>query len=160
MPRDLPEIKRLCWNYRDDLVSLGGDVGRAARKMFTQDAWQTMLDSLPELHARPRGAILMAERNDQAVGCGMIHPLNAYDAEIKRVYVAPEARGEGLGRYLTCALTDQARADGYKRILMDTTKASIVAANLYKQLGFQSRGPYTEMPAETHGLMLFFELEL
>lgn len=160
LPRDWVAIEKLCWDYREDLIALEGDVGQAARRMFTKAAWQKMLDSLPELHARPRGSILLTECDGKTVGCGMIHPLNSKEAEIKRVYVAPQARGTGLGEALTRELIQQARDDGFQRILLDTTKASLPAARLYEKLGFTSRGPYTQIASETKDVLIFFELTL
>ena len=159
-PRDRAAVEKLCWDYREDLLALEGDVGQVARMLFTRAAWQKMLDSLPDLHARPRGSVLLAEWDGEAVGCGMIHPLSSHDAEIKRVYVAPKARGTGLGEALTRELIQQSRDDGFQRILLDTTKASVPAARLYEKLGFTSRGPYTQMATETKDILIFFELTL
>ena len=160
LPQDKATIDKLCWDYRDALLELEGVYGRAVEQTFPPDVWQSMLDSLPRLHSRPKGAILLAERSGEAVGCGMIHPLSVDDAEIKRVYVATGARGLGLGEMLTRALVEQARTNGYQRILMDTTKSQTAAARLYEKVGFKERGSYAAVPATLEGLLLFFELEL
>ena len=160
LPRDLPDIERLCWAYRETLLGLGPDVARAVEHHYDPDSYAQLMKDLPVKHARPKGCILLAENDEALVGCGMIQPLNDADAEIKRVYIAPSAQGKGAGEALTRALIDQTREDGYERILLDTTKTSTPARKLYEKLGFSQRGPYAEMPEDIAVLMVFYELGL
>lgn len=159
-PRDLPVIQDLCREYREALLDLGGEVKRAVETLYHTDAWDSLMESLPAKHARPKGSILLVEINGTPVGCGMIQALNADDAELKRVFVQKTAQGCGAGEKLSRALIDQARADGFKRILLDTTKASKPARRLYEKIGFKERGPYAEMPEFVLPLMVFYELTL
>ena len=135
-----------------NLLALEGDAGRAAQAVFTEPFWQAMIDSLPAVHARPNGVILLAENDGHAVGCGMLHPLSDRDAEIKRLFIAPEARGTGTGKRLTCALITHARQHGYARVMLDTTNGHVTAAGLYSSLGFTRRGPAVQIEADTRGL--------
>ena len=50
------------------------------------------------------GAFFVAYLDDEAVGCGAVRRLNGTTAELKRTYVAPSARGRGIGRRLVEAL--------------------------------------------------------
>lgn len=160
LPRDWPAIERMCWDYRDYLCALPGEVGAVARSEFNEQNWRDMLNTLSGLHSRPRGAVLLAELDGHPVGCGMVHPLSSQDAEFKRVYVAQSARGTGLGRALTQELIDRARKDGYSRVLLDTTIESRAAARLYEKMGFQARGPYADLPETLEKVLLFYELYL
>jgi ribosomal protein S18 acetylase RimI-like enzyme len=160
LPRDLPQIERLCWAYRETLLGLGPDVARAVQHHYDPDSYAQLMKDLPVKHARPKGSILLADAGGTLVGCGMIQPLSDADAEIKRVYIDPLAQGKGVGESLTRALIEQARQDGYDRILLDTTRTSIPARKLYEKLGFSERGPYAEMPEDIAVLMAFYELVL
>jgi GNAT superfamily N-acetyltransferase len=160
MPRDLPTIQNLCTEYREELLGLGGEIKRAVETLYHAEAWDSLLAGLPEKHARPKGSILLIETEGMPFGCGMIQALSDDDAEIKRVFIQPSAQGKGAGEALSQALIEQAQADGYRRILLDTTKASRGARALYEKLGFKSRGPYADLPDFVLPLMVFYELKL
>jgi GNAT superfamily N-acetyltransferase len=58
------------------------------------------------------------------------------DAEIKRMYVVPEARGRGLSRVVLAALEDDARAAGRSRMVLETGTAQPEAVALYESSGY------------------------
>lgn len=67
------------------------------------------------------------------------------DAEIKRMYVVPEARGRGLSRLVLAALEDDARAAGRTRMVLETGVRLPEAISLYVSSGYQpcaKFGPY------------------
>lgn len=160
LPRDMEALTRLCWDYRAALLALDPEIEAVIDRFYPKDSYGALIASLPEKHARPKGTILLVELEGAAVGCGMIQPLNDDDAEIKRVFVDPGAQGKRLGEALSTALIAQAKQDGYKRILLDTTRVSHPARRLYEKLGFASRGPYSKMPADVVDLFVFFEMDL
>lgn len=160
LSRDLAVIKGLCREYREALLELGGEVKRAVQTLYHPEGWDGLMESLPVKHARPKGSVLLVEIDANPVGCGMIQALSENDAEIKRGFIQKTAQGCGAGEKLSRALIDQARADGFKRILLDTTKASKPARRLYEKIGFKERGPYAEMPEFVLPLMVFYEFTL
>ncbi|MBW4708065.1 GNAT family N-acetyltransferase [Roseobacter sp. YSTF-M11] len=160
MPRDLPVVQELCWEYRDYLLNFSTEMNHLVEAFYPYDAYAALMADLPTRHARPQGIILLADLEGVAVGCGMYHPLTPSDAEIKRVFVRETARGTGAGFHLSRALIEQARADGYKRIFLDTNKDFVAARKLYEKLGFSNRGPYSELPPGTAALMAFYEITL
>ena len=72
----------------------------------------------------PVGAFLVAYELGLPVACGGLKRLDGQTAEIKRMYVLPEARGRGLGRSLLTALEEEARRLGYRSVRLDTGLAS------------------------------------
>lgn len=153
-------VRSLCWEYRDFLMA-NSDRDRALTETFyIEDRYRALLEGLETYHARPQGIVMLAEIDGQPVACGMSHPLDARTSEIKRVYVRPAARGAGVAAALCRALMDQARADGFDRVVLDTSKWLAGAQRLYDKLGFTRRGPYQPIPDEVVDDLVFFELAL
>ena len=67
-----------------------------------------------------RGAYLIAWRDGVPVGCGAVRRIDGDTAEIKRMYVAPGARGAGVGRGIVQALERHARELGVTRLVLET----------------------------------------
>lgn len=94
-----------------------------------------------------RGAFLVARRGGAPVGCGAVRMLDGETAELKRMYVAPAARGTGLGRRLVRALEAEARALGVRRLVLETGIRQHAAIALYRATGFQPIPLYGEYHA-------------
>lgn len=160
IPEHLEMVRRLCWDYRDFLLTLDPGSRRIVETFYPEDNYARIMDRLEVEHASPQGAIRLALKGGEPVGCGMFHTLEPGIAEIKRVYVTDEARGTGAGCAIMQDLIEQCRADGFERIRMDTGKPLIAATRLYLSLGFELRDPYYEVPEVADGHLLFFEMEL
>lgn len=87
--------------------------------------------------ARGRGTFLVMYRNGDPVGCGALRLIDATTAELKRMYVSPPARGQGLGRQLVNALEAEARALGVRRLVLETGIRQAAALALYRATGFE-----------------------
>ena len=90
----------------------------------------------------------------------MTQPLDRTCVEIKRVFVAPAARGKGVARNLCEGLIAQARQDGYDSIVLDTSEALHAAQALYTDLGFARSGPYQPVPDFILPHLYFYERAL
>ena len=65
------------------------------------------------------------------------------------MYVAPEARGHGIGRALLAALEGEARSLGYGSVRLETGRRQPEAISLYRSAGFEPiacYGPYVDDP--------------
>jgi len=77
----------------------------------------------------------------QAVGCGAVVLGDAY-GEIKRMYVNPASRGQGVARQLLQAMEAAAQGSGCRLLTLESGPFQPEALGLYAALGFERRGPY------------------
>jgi len=95
------------------------------------------------------GAFLVGWVDGEAVACGGIARYDDTTAEIRRMYVAPQARGRGLSRLVLSALEDEARALGYSFVRLETGHLQATAIGLYVSTGFgpiPRYGPFVNDP--------------
>jgi ribosomal protein S18 acetylase RimI-like enzyme len=105
------------------------------------------LAALPGEYAPPRGALLVAVDDGVALGCAGLRPLDwPHSAELKRLYVRPEARGHQVGSLLSQAAVSIARDADYQRVRLDTLPTMVVAQRLYEALGFREIDAYRYNP--------------
>lgn len=107
-------------------------------------------DPDPEAYAfrPPHGTFLVARSEGVALGCVSLKPLAPGIGEVKRLWVAPEGRGCGLGRRLMTSIEDKARTLGMNRLHLDTNSALHEAISLYCATGWIDIPPYTTFPAD------------
>jgi GNAT superfamily N-acetyltransferase len=92
--------------------------------------------------APPAGAFVVAWLGEQAVACGGLRRHDANVGELKRMYVAPSARGQGVSRVLLTELEARAGALGYGRLILETGVRQPEAMRLYETAGYESIEPY------------------
>ena len=113
---------------------------------------------LPGNYAPPSGRLLLAIEGKQIAGCIALRSSGDGDCEMKRLYVRPEFRGQGLGKKLVTTLLDAAREIGYQRMRLDTLPGAMdEAIALYRSFGFREIAPYYHNPVQG---ALFMELLL
>ena len=90
----------------------------------------------------PGGGFVVLREHGRAVAGGGIKRLDDRACEIKRMYVAPDSRGRGLGRTLLAALEELARYLGYALARLDTGDKQPGARRMYEHAGYASVPDY------------------
>ncbi len=96
----------------------------------------------PEEMGPPDGVFLVGYEDGRAVAIGGLRALDEGVCEIKRMYVAPEARSRGVGRALLAALEDAGRRIGYTRVRLDAGAAQDHSRGLFARTGYREIAPY------------------
>ncbi|WP_190233044.1 GNAT family N-acetyltransferase [Streptomyces avicenniae] len=122
-PPDDPELTALLTGAYAELVRRYGAEGRS--------------------HLHPRATCLVALLDGHAVACGAVQPTDtAGTGEIKRMYVAAEARRRGVARALLTELERVALGLGHTRLRLSTGEENAQAIALYTAAGFTRTEPY------------------
>lgn len=131
------DLDAAIWLFREYADGLPVDLG--------YQGFEAELASMPGPYAPPAGALLLA-RAEAPIGCVGLRALGPGVCEMKRLYVAPEGRGRGVGRALIQAVLAAARRAGYGELRLDTLPSMEEAQALYRRLGFETIAPYYETP--------------
>ena len=98
----------------------------------------------------PAGLFLLATLHGEPAGCGALKFRPGAGAEIKRMWVAPEARGLGLGRRLLTELEARAAARGVRTLRLETNRALTEAISLYRSAGYREVAAFNDEPYADH----------
>ncbi|MEM1385932.1 MAG: GNAT family N-acetyltransferase, partial [Pseudomonadota bacterium] len=104
----------------------------------------------------PLGSFVVARLGDMPVGCVGIKGNGGTLAEVKRMWIAPAARGLGLARRLMTTAEDAARDLGIETLRLDTNSALFEALGLYQSMGWTEIDRFNDDPYPD----LFFEKQL
>lgn len=97
--------------------------------------------SIDELRAANVTFVVARDLSGAAVGTGAVS-LNDGWAEVKRMWVVPAARGQGISKILLADLESRVRSAGIFLLRLETGVENHDALALYKRAGFEHRGPF------------------
>ena len=115
------------------------------------------LKHLEHKYGPPGGRLYLLREDGEAVGCIGLRRIDDESCELKRLYVRPAFRGRGLSRLLMDRILADARAIGYKTMLLDTLPFLQTALKLYKDYGFEEIERYNDSPMDSS---IYLRLEL
>ncbi|MCJ7827235.1 MAG: GNAT family N-acetyltransferase [Demequinaceae bacterium] len=128
--------------------------------------WAASWDELRERYGTLHGpsdmgadgviASLVGYIGDEAVGSVVVR-FSEFDgqapaAEIKRLYVVPERRGNGYSRVLMGAAEDTARRAGATRIIAETGNKQPEAVRLYERIAYSHISKYGPHKTDAHSI--------
>ncbi len=99
--------------------------------------------------APPGGTFVVGFEGEAPVCCGGLKRLPDGACEIKKMFVAPEARGRGVARALLGELERRARAAGYTIARLDTGPRQPRAQRMYERAGYAQTENYNANPVAT-----------
>lgn len=108
---------------------------------------------------QPHIHFFVARRAGEALGCAGVALTSGF-AEVKRMYVCPEARGQGIAEALMERLTQVAHQAGLHILKLETGDRQQAALRFYARVGFRDCGdfePYSSMPPENIATSVFME---
>lgn len=89
-------------------------------------------------YVKPGGVFrVITDARGSVIGCGGFRPAGAGAVELRKMYLARDLRGRGLGRRLLEDLIATARAAGHRRMVLDTASVLREAIALYQKRGFR-----------------------
>lgn len=102
------------------------------------------VDKLKEPHVH----FFLAKEEDMTFGCAALAEFGEY-AEVKSMYVAPQARSRGVADRLLTHLEATARARRIKKLRLETGQPGLEAAHrLYERHGFTDCAAFGTYPAD------------
>lgn len=139
-------------------IRVEGPESRGAR--FCMNAYYTELDSRFESGfdrelsltlgsddlTESAGLLAVAYLRNEPIACGALRFRDGGVADVKRMWVAPQARGLGIGRRLLEELESRARSRGCHLLRLDTNRHLEVAINLYRTSGFREVAAFNKEP--------------
>ena len=137
---DTAELEQVRQFFRNYAAWLGVDL--------SYQGFADEVANLPGAYGEADGRLFYATLGGQPAGCVGIRRFSEGVCEMKRLYVDPGVRGQGIGRKLALAAIKAAVELGYRRILLDTLPAMRIAVKLYRELGFTEAPAYYPTPVE------------
>jgi DNA-binding MarR family transcriptional regulator/GNAT superfamily N-acetyltransferase len=143
-------------------ITVADPSGQDARWCFEQyytelsERFETGFDPSQSISAHaheltpPAGMLLIARLREEPVGCGALKFHENAPGELKRMWVAPRARGLGLGRRLLLALEQAARDIGVKVLHLETNGTLGEAIEMYRKAGYQEVAAFNDEPYAHH----------
>jgi len=104
----------------------------------------------------PRGMLLIARIRGRPVGCGALKFHRDAPVELKRMWVAKEMRGTGVGRRLLLELEGLAMKAGARVVRLETNRTLKEAIQLYRDSGYREVARFNDEPYAHH----WFEKDL
>lgn len=140
----------------DEVRALIGELDRELAEHYEEAQRHGLaLDAIFQPHIR----FFVARMNGSAVGCGGV-ALFADFAELKRMYVRPDARGQGVADSILGQLVSEAADAGRNVVRLETGTHQLAAIRFYERAGFQACdafGAYALMPPEAVEQSVFME---
>ena len=150
----IEDIRSLFSEYTDMLVSINPEFHLYLEIQHYDDEKEN-----PSLkYALPDGRLYL-DISDAGIarGCIALRKLSDGKGEVKRLYVRPEYRGNGIATALVERIVEDARNIGYKELYLDTLPELESAVRLYKSFGFEETGQYNDSPVDK---TIFMKLSL
>lgn len=154
-PEDIADTRDLVLEFTTWAMSL--DPGETPP---TFSDLESELAGLPGVYAPPGGCFLLARDEGKPAGCAAFKAHGLGTVELKRMYVRPDQRGKGTGQKLVASLIEAARAQGNRRIVLDSFHTMKSAHAIYRSMGFVDVAAPDDFPDRLRDKVIFMEMTL
>lgn len=146
-------LRALLREFHEWMFEHAGDV-------YDPDA--ELMEDFESLRDEPESWAWVAHADGTPAGCVLLYGETDDLAEFRRLWVRPASRGTGLGRALTEAVVERARAEGYDVLGLTTPPWAERSHALYESMGFERTAPYpdTRLPEKYHDEAIFMQRAL
>lgn len=138
------EVKELFAEYIDYLVK----GNKEFKKYLEIQKYDDEIENLEAKYGLPQGRLYVAYFENKVAGCIALRPLNDMQCEMKRLYVKPEFRGNGIAKILAERIISDAKSIGYSSMLLDTLPFLQTAISMYRKMGFYEIECYNDSPLD------------
>ncbi len=144
VPHTDPELRRLIQRLDTELLQR-----YPADSIFSLNLNSSIVEKV---------TFVVAETDDLTVGCGAILPIDDQTVELRRFYVEPSMRGQGIASAILRFLEDLARQRGYRHIVLETGPKQPGAIGLYHKFGYRQIPSYGEYEGCEYSLCMAKDL--
>jgi GNAT superfamily N-acetyltransferase len=158
---DQDALDELMLEYYGVLVeklTVAGVPGGYTPSSLKASFWANLHKILP-----PTGRLLLVhDAADRLVGCAQLQQASVDAGELKRLYIRPEANGNGLGRRLVTEQMEAAKAMGWRKLLINIIKGNEESIRIFEALGFRYIDRYPECfdPIELDPWFVYMQRDL
>ena len=138
-----------------EIIMLLRDGEEHSAKLYPAESNHHM--PLSALRASNVRFLVVRDADGRAVGTGAL-ALNGAWAELKRMWVIPEARRLGVSKIILASLEARARTEGVRTLRLETGVENHAALGLYARAGFKRRDPFGDYRADP--LSVFMQKDL
>ncbi len=143
-------IRRVDPGGADAQRCIGAYVAELNRRSGDSYDPATGVSAEPHEMTPPAGLFLVAYRHGDAIGCGGVKHHPGAPSEIKRMWVAENARGLGVARRLLAELEADAIRSGASVASIETSATLFEAIALYRSVGYVEVAPFNDEPFADH----------
>ena len=147
------QVRELFTEYTKLII----DGDSSFREYLAMQNYDQELLHLEQKYGPPYGRLYLAYCDQQLAGCIALRQLDETRCEMKRLYVRPRFRKMHIGITLVRKVIADAKAVGYRHLLLDTFPFLDVAIRMYEALGFRYIPRYNDSPMPS---TLYMQLDL
>lgn len=106
------------------------------------------LKIINNMYGSPTGCLLIVYHQSEAVACAAYRKMDEHICELKRMYIKPDYRRQGIAQKMMDLLCERAKINGYQLMRLDTLDTMTPAIHLYSKNGFYKIDAYYHNPNE------------
>ena len=132
----------------NDAISLFQEYANSLNISLAFQNFDEELNIINSMYGSPTGCLLLVYDNELPIACAAYRKIGDDVCELKRMYIKPDSRRNGVGQEIMNILCTRAKLNGYKLMRLDTLDTMIPAIKLYSNNGFYTIDSYYHNPNE------------